>query len=194
MVEISNVKVYDLEESINACRNSMRIVPDHDSFENDLVRAKKLCYNPSNSGEINFLKGIRVSMDIKYPGYFSPELQRYHFIDIISSSSKMHRLFVLGANEESFNKYTDTRSIQILQELINRYNANKSYENFMRMLSSCPQGIELFMRISTNYACLRNIWIQRRNHRLKEDWGAFCDAIEKLPYFHDFIEHKNHTV
>ena len=40
MVEISNVKVYDLEESINACRNSMRIVPDHDSFENDLIRAK----------------------------------------------------------------------------------------------------------------------------------------------------------
>ena len=194
MVEISNVKVYDLEESINACRNSMRIVPDHDSFENDLIRAKSLCFNPRNSGEINFLKGIRVSMDIKYPGYFSPELQRYHFIDIVSSSSKMHRLTILGVNEESFNKYTDTRSIQILQELINRYNVNKSYENFMRILSSCPQGIELFMRISTNYACLRNIWIQRRNHRLKEDWGAFCDAIEKLPYFYDFIEHKSHTV
>lgn len=194
MVEISNVKVYDLEESINACRNSMRIVPDHEDFNDDIARAIKLCDNPVNSGEINFLKGIRVSMDIKYPGYFSPELQRYHFVDIVSSSSKMHKLAVLGANSESFNKYTDPRSIQVLQELIDKYNANKNYDNFMRMLSSCPQGIELFMRISTNYACLRNIWIQRKSHRLKEDWGAFCEAIENLPYFHEFIEHKNHTV
>ena len=75
-----------------------------------------------------------------------------------------------------------------------RYNANKNYDNFMRMLSSCPQGIELFMRVSTKYACLRNIGIQRKNHRLKEDWGAFCDFIEKLPYFQEFIEHQNHTV
>lgn len=194
MVEIDNVKVYDLEECINACRNSMRISPCHEDFEGDLKRAKRLCNNPVNSGEINFLKGIRVSFDIKYPGYFSPELQRYKFIDIISSSSKMHRLSIMGANVNSFNKYTDPRSIQVLQELLDNYNKDKTYSNFMKALSSCPQGIELFMRISTNYACLRNIWIQRRYHRLQEDWGTFCDFIEKLPYFHEFIEHKNHTV
>ena len=64
----------------------------------------------------------------------------------------------------------------------------------MRMLSSCPMGIELFMRISTNYACLRNIWAQRHNHRLKEDWGAFCGMIENLPYFNEFIKHENDQV
>lgn len=194
MVEIDNVKVYDLEECINACRNSMRISPCRGDFEGDFKRAKRLCNNPVNSGEINFLKGIRVSFDIKYPGYFSPELQRYKFIDIISSSSKMHRLSIMGATAKSFNEYTDPRSIQILQELLDNYNKEKTYINFIKALSSCPQGIELFMRISTNYACLRNIWIQRRHHRLQEDWGAFCDFIEKLPYFHEFIEHKNHTV
>ena len=194
MVEIDNVKVYDLEECINACRNSMRVSPYRGDFERDFERAKILCDNPVNSGEINFLKGIRVSFDIKYPGYFSPELQRYKFIDIISSSSKMHKLSVLGANSKSFNKYTDPRSIQVLQELLDNYNKEKTYSNFMKALSSCPQGIELFMRISTNYACLRNIWIQRRHHRLQEDWGAFCDFIERLPYFNEFIEHKNHTV
>lgn len=194
MVEIYNVKVYDLEECINACRNSMRISPCRGDFEGDLERAKRLCNNPVNSGEINFLKGIRVSFDIKYPGYFSPELQRYKFIDIISSSSKMHRLSIMGATAKSFNEYTDPRSIQILQELLDNYNKEKTYINFIKALSSCPQGIELFMRISTNYACLRNIWIQRRHHRLQEDWGAFCDFIEKLPYFHEFLEHKNHTV
>ena len=37
---------------------------------------------------MNFRKGIRVSFDIKYPNYISPELQRYGFVDIVSSSSK----------------------------------------------------------------------------------------------------------
>ena len=193
MVTITGVRVYDIEESINACRNSMRTVPGAYS-QGDLDRAVRLCNNPVNSGEINFLKGIRVSFDLVYPGYFSPELQRYHFIDIVSSSSKMHKLQVIGANEESFNKYTDPRSIQVLQELIDKYNADKSYDNFMRMLSSCPMGIELFMRISTNYACLRNIWAQRHNHKLREDWGAFCGMIENLPYFEEFIKHENHQV
>lgn len=207
MVRISNIKVYDLVESILACRNSMRIEPREDlepsqayavemeskDFVDSLARAVKLCTNPVNSGEINFLKGIRVSFDIVYPQYFTPELQRYVFIDIISSSSKMHRLSAI-TEKGGFNKYTDPRSIGVLQELLDAYNNEKSYENFMRALSSCPLGIELFMRVSTNYACLRNIWIQRHNHRLKEDWGAFCEMIEGLPYFNEFIKHQNHTI
>jgi len=57
----------------------------------------------------------------------------------------------------------------------------------MRLVSNCPQGIELFMRCTTNYLCLRNIYRQRKNHKLKEDWGAFCKFIEGLPYFEEFI-------
>ena len=88
MVRISNIKVYDLVESILACRNSMRIEPREDlepsqasavemeskDFVDSLARAVKLCTNPVNSGEINFLKGIRVSFDIVYPQYFTQEL------------------------------------------------------------------------------------------------------------------------
>ena len=34
--------------------------------------------------------------------------------------------------------------------------------------------------MTTNYRCLRNIYGQRRNHRL-EEWQIFCDWIEGLP-------------
>lgn len=38
------------------------------------------------------------------------------------------------------------------------------------------------MRVSTNYLQLKTIYKQRRNHKLKEDWGAICNMIEELPY------------
>ena len=42
MLEISNWKVYDLEESINACRYSMmEEIPEEIDFEKSLERAKK---------------------------------------------------------------------------------------------------------------------------------------------------------
>ena len=40
--------------------------------------------------------------------------------------------------------------------------------------------------MTTNYRCLRNIYIQRKDHRLPE-WRAFCKWIETLPYFDELI-------
>lgn len=190
MVKIENLKIYELKESIIACRNAMRInLPDYESldeFEKSLNRAISLCKTPSNSGEANFLTGIRVAFDITYPNYFSPELQRYHWIDIVTSSSKMHKLSSI-AIAGSFNKYVSSENIEMMRILAANFNIDPTYENRMKLLSNCPQGIELFMRINTNYMQLKNIYHQRKNHRLKEDWGEFCSMIENLPYFEEFI-------
>ena len=189
MVKISNIKVYELEESVIACRNAMRTnIPDYTSeeFEESLKRAISLSKSPSNSGHPNFLTGIRVAFDIVYPNYFSPELQRYHWIDIVTSSSKMHRLGEI-VKAESFNKYVEPDIISKIQNLADKFREEPTYENRIRLLSNCPQGIELFMRINTNYMQLRNIYHQRKDHRLTEDWGAFCDMIRGLPFFEEFI-------
>ena len=187
MLEVSNVKVYDLEESVIACRNSMRTeLPEYtvDEFTDSLVRACKLA--PLDGGHNNFLSGIRVSFDLKYPNYISPELQRYHFLDIVNSASKMHKIMKMDF-DKCCNKYVNEFTIYNMKALIADYNIDQSYENFMKVISNCPQGIELFMRCSTNYLQLRNIYKQRKSHKLKEDWGAFCKFIEELPYATDFI-------
>lgn len=189
MVEIKNVKVYELEESVIACRNAVRTeMPEYtkEEFNASLERAIKLAKMPSNSGHANFLTGIRVAFDIKYPNYFTPELQRYHFVDIVTSSSKMHRLVKMNMNM-CFTKYVKKQSIDLMKQLVNEYNENPCYETFIVALNNCPLGVELFMRCNTNYMQLRNIYHQRKNHKLKEDWGAFCKMIEELPYFEEFI-------
>lgn len=191
MVHIENWKVYDLKESVIACRNAMRLTPPEytdEEFEKSLPRAITLANTPQGSGHGNFLCGIRVAFDIKYPSYFTPELQRYHFNDIVTSSSKMHRLTSMDM-DACFNKYVTEDSKTQMKVLLQIYNRDKSYENFMLVLSNCPLGVELFMRCTTNYLQLKTIYHQRKHHRLKEDWvDAFCKGfIEKLPYANEFI-------
>ena len=216
MTRIQNIKVYDLKESIIACRNAMRIVAPkytEEEFELSLERAKKLCKTKSNSGHQTFLSGIRVSFDIVYPNYLSPELQRYHWIDIVTSSSKMHRLMDMDLNL-CCNEYVTENTIKEMEDLVEEYKRIKDNKDFkyycatkrdgtifettdknealyfayMICLSNCPQGIELFMRVSTNYQQLKTIYHQRKNHRLKEDWGELCKMVEKLPFFEELIK------
>lgn len=193
MVTIKNCKIFDLKESVIACRNAMRLTPPEytdEEFEKSLPRAIQLAKCGGGSGHSNFRKGIRVSFDIKYPNYFSPELQRYHFFDIVTSSSKMHKLTSMDM-DACFNKYVTQESKDQMKRLLDDYSKAETnddkYTCFMRLLSNCPQGIELFMRVTTNYEQLATIYRQRRNHRLREDWSAFCNMIESLPYAKELI-------
>ena len=191
MVTVDNWKVYDLKESVIASGFAMRTEkPEYtdEEFEKSLARAMKLAKAGGGSGHSNFRKGIRVSFDIKYPSYFTPELQRYSFMDIVTSSSKMHRLVKMDM-DACFNKYVLPERKAHMKFLIGKYNENPSYEMFMTVLSNCPLGVELFMRCSTNYEQLATIYRQRKNHRLREDWvEGFCkEFIEKLPYAKELI-------
>ena len=201
MLEISNVKVYDLRESVIASGNAMRIEPvpySDEEFEKGLKRMKRLVHSSLSTNvhcHDNALTGIRVSFDVKYPQYWSLEFQRYHFADIVTSSSKMHRLCKMNI-ANACNKYVSNETIEQMEKLVDRYNyavekgaeEGVIYENFMKMISNCPMGLELFERVSTNYKQLQTIYYQRKDHKLKEDWGAFCKMIEELPYFEELIK------
>ena len=211
MTEIKDVKVYDLEECIVASGYAMRTEPYNyleescdDNLDHHIERCKKLVKASKNSDihcHDNFLTGIRVSFDIKYPQYLSPEMQRYHFYDIVTSMSKMHRLLKMDI-DKSCNMYVTQETKDNLKEYIKQYNdvvdfnehtldtkeaREAAYRAWMRVVSNCPLGLELWMRVSTNYKQLQTIYYQRRHHKLKEDWSAVIKMIEGLPYFESFI-------
>ncbi len=186
MTEISNIKVYDLEECMVASGYPMQTEVISELSDNDLKRCIRLCKTKSNSGHANFLTGIRVSFDLKYPQYLTPQLQRYNFIDIVSSQSKMHRLAKMEISA-SCNEYVSEVLMDAVKVFQDLYNENPTYENYMRLISSLPMGFELTMRVSTNYMQLKNIYHQRKHHKLKEDWGAIIQMIERLPFFSEFI-------
>ena len=200
-----------MKECIVASGYAMRTEPYNylkescdDNLDHHIERCKKLVKASKNSDihcHDNFLTGIRVSFDIKYPQYLSPEMQRYHFYDIVTSMSKMHRLLKMDI-DKSCNMYVTQETKDNLKEYIKQYNdvvdfnehdldmkeaREAAYRAWMKVISNCPLGLELWMRVSTNYKQLQTIYYQRRHHKLKEDWGAVIKMIEELPYFEPFI-------
>jgi len=185
MMKIKNVKVYGLEESIT--RSGFPLSIDINKCSADKNRFKKLAKSTSGSGHDHFLAGIIVQFDILYPEYLSPELQRYHWFEIVSSMSKMHRIKNMDLKSQC-NKYVENSTITLIKKLQKKYNTDPSYENFITLLSNTPLGLEKWMGISTNYLQLKTIYKQRKNHKLVEDWGCICDMIKNLPMFNLIIE------
>lgn len=197
MIKINNTQIFGLERAIKASGNPMKvgeISTLEDINEKDLKRASKLGKAKTGSGHDNYLSGITVMFDIQYPQYFSIELQRYHFLQIVSSESKMHKLIEM-LNENNWSEHlgnrADVRIYLILKEYVDSYLKIEDEENrndlMTQILNNLPMGFLLWMTISTNYLQLKTIYHQRRNHRLKEDWGVFCDWVETLPRFKELI-------
>ena len=178
-MRVENAKVYGLENAVRCSKYPMAI--DTDSCTEEIVdRTNKLASADIGSGHDNFLNGIIVQFDLTFSNKAWVELQRYHFIDFISSQSTMHRLPKFNL-DEAYNEYVDPRMITIMKELIAEYNKNSSVENYLKALYSNPAGFELTAGMTTNYRQLKTIYHQRKNHRLPE-WREFCKWIEKLPH------------
>ena len=200
---ISNIQVYDLEETLVASGYAM--VDDYDAqavrseilnlrvgqvigtFEEDrhYKRALKLTKAPLNSGHVSWAKGVVVNMDITFTNKAWIELQRYHFIDIITGQSCMHRISKFDL-DKAFNEYVDKNIIIHLKAIQKEYIDNPTPENYLKLLYSTPSGIYLTGRVTTNYLQLMNIYQQRHNHRLPE-WKQFCQELLELPLFKDLL-------
>ena len=201
---ITNYNVYDLEQTLVASGYAMiedyseqeiikeqnTLILDIDTCAKDenrhVKRALKLSKAPLNSGHVSFAKGIVVNMDITFTNKAWIEFQGYHFADIITGMSTMHRISKFDL-DEAFNEYTDPVIISRLEELQEMYNLTKDKEDYLKLLYSTPAGLEMTGRVTTNYLQLMNMWQQRHNHRLPE-WRQFCDELlEKLPLFKEFL-------
>lgn len=196
--KIENTEVYGISKSIIASGNAMRTEMDNNSSffkENDLNRAVKLGNTKSGEGHDNFLNGIIVQFDIYAPLYMWKQLQRYHFLDFISSQSTMHRLTKFNIKEQCVSD-VDEMILERYQELLDQYNFSDNIKDFYTindfleiknklwrtLVASLPCGFVLGATMTTNYRQLKTIYNQRKNHKLNE-WHEFCNWCEKLPYF-----------
>ena len=196
---VSDCHVYDLDESVRASKYPMAV--DHNKTNSEITdRTKSLGRTGMGEGHDNFLSGIVVNFDLTITNKMWVEAERYHFFQIVSSQSTMHRISKIGENRNNFDSHVDTRTLSILNEKIAEYNrlcglsnpddltirqerAELLKEAYLDILMNVPAGLKLTARISTNYRQLKTIYYQRKNHRLPE-WRKFCNWMEtELPHF-----------
>lgn len=197
-MNITNVHVYDLAESVVASglpmqaehsevvfqRKILDFVEERSKGEEynnpDFKRACVLARNPAGSGHCNFLSGILVSANVTATNVWWLQMERYHFVQIVSMQSKMHRLRKMIRDQSAvFHSKTDMGSIWELAHMAKDMSDEE-------LAYSCPMGLELTARISTNYLQLKTIYQQRKEHKLQE-WRCFCNWIKSLPYSNEFI-------
>ena len=81
--------------------------------------------------------------------------------------------------------------ISQLNFLRGRYLQTKDFEYVRRGKKLLPTSFKQKRTVNTNYAELINIYNQRKNHRLKEEWqDIFCRWVEGLPYMNEFLNIK----
>ena len=204
---VNNVKIYDLDECLVAAGYPMRTVAEqHPVTEQDKNRGLNLvkATKDGNTAHSQFLTGIRVNFDLTCSNKMWVEAERYRFLEFVSSQSTMHRITKFDL-DQAYNGYVDKRIVEIMKEKVKEYNAfievreaakghpeivaelNRILkEMYLEILYSNPAGFTLTARMTTNYRCLRNIYKQRKDHRLPE-WREFCKWIETLPYAEEFL-------
>ena len=203
MPEINNVNVYGLENSIRAAKYPKSV--NLESLDTTLTKGIKACANcKTGEGHDNFLKGIVVQFDLTFSNKAWVELQRYHFIDFVSSQSTMHKITKFDIKQQC-NRYVDPRIIDIVQDKINEYNRLNELnevnvfskerqdimnELYLEILYNVPSGFQITAGMTTNYQQLKTIYQQRRHHRLP-DWQIFCDWCESLPLFKELCIDRN---
>lgn len=198
MKPISNIKVYDLEESMRAAGYPMRTDLDETpDFTKDWDRAQRLTKaSRFNAAHAQFLTGIVVNFDLTFSNKAWIEAERYRFLNFVSSQSTMHCIAKFDLRKQC-NEYVDERIITIVQEYIDLYNSLTAQDEetiefkknlYLKILYNLPPGFQLTARMTTNYRCLLNIYNQRHDHKLPE-WREFCNQLlEELPFFKELVE------
>ena len=191
---------YDPEDYANKVGLMKRYIAGETLREEDAAWCKKrmgrvMALGSCEGGESHdcYLCGITVQFNVTAPRYWFPEMQRYHFADIISSFSTMH---CLKKNlkrmkeqpdclDEYFSPLTDKRvldaMIAVASETLERDDIPEA-RKLEIVKANLPEGYLQTCRITTNYRQLKTWVRQRENHRLT-DWKEMCVWIKTLPLF-----------
>ena len=210
-MKITNTEVYGFEASLRGMRNPMNSWHLQDSVpyycmpdilwdatligERDLDLAKRLI--KAGNEHCKFLRQIQVWADFEMPLYWWSEFDTYKF-NTKNSCSTMHKLFN-AKKEIELDDFVYSKEdintlnfiIRELNSLRKRYLETKDFNYVIRGKRLLPTSFKQKRTVNTNYAELINIYNQRKNHRLKEEWqDVFCKWCEELPYFKEFLEAK----
>ncbi len=177
--------------------------------EKIIKRFVRLGKSPAGEGHDCAIKGVNVSFNLTKTQSFDHQIQRYNWINYVSSMSTMHRiqridldkasheyvsratLDMLESLRECYLNYDTTEPERIL-DLLESYKIKAPSELTKRalfevLIMNVPSGFKLTVRVDTNYMQLKTIYHQRKRHKMTE-WQVFTKWIETLPLMKEILQ------
>ena len=153
----------------------------------------KLMTNLAKGGAVHakYRRMIPVHITLTAPTFWWIEFDTYKVGTVRNSCSKMHKIHVEpftlnnfsheGCDEVPLALAHLELTVAILEVLREKFNETQDKRFWRALIELLPHGYMMKATIMLNYEVLVNIYHSRKNHKLDE-WHAFCDWIETLPY------------
>ena len=199
MIRIENVDIHGWEAAIRGMRNPKNSWDKSDSCfgevgDADLALMQTLATAGNDHGK--FLRMINVTMDITTMQPWWAEFDTYKVGTVRNSCSKMHKIHVKqfhtddisheGCDQVDYAFEALLRVLAICEKLRRDYNRTGEKKYWRALIELLPEGYNMCATVQVNYAVLRAMYHARKHHKLDE-WKAFCNWIETLPYAQELI-------
>lgn len=129
-----------------------------------------------DGGHNKFLESMMVWMEVDAPLDFHIQLDTYRVGITKQSESTMHTLGHRKLLQEDFEINIPATYLTYLNSCIDR-GIDK-----LKLKKLLPCGFLQMRMLCVNYKTIRNIILQRRNHKLPE-WRVFCEVMKELKYY-----------
>ena len=162
------------------------------------------------SSHSKFMRQIMVCVDITAPMYWYSEFDTYKVGTVANSTSKMHKLASTPITMECFetgdydkkliSKLVDEGQkffflsseeppciINWLESLRQTYLKTKDKRYWKELVRWLPESWLQTRTVTMNYENVRNMYFQRRHHKLTEWSEQFVAWVESLPYAKELI-------
>ena len=178
--------------------------------ENDMKLAQTLI--KAGNEHRKFMRQIFVSVDITAPLYWWKEFDTYKVGTVANSTSTMHKItskpitldcFEIDDYEkdlkclETYDSNIEVdystvdfevyKFINFLENLRQKYLETKDKRYWKELIRWLPESWLQKRTITMNYENVRNMYFQRRNHKLTEWSESFIKWVESLPYAEELI-------
>ena len=182
---------HGFDEAIDGARLSFgrTSFDNFESPEEDKVRLANTLA-PMDGGHNGFLEFIQYWILIKAPLFWWKQADTYRVGISKSSESTMHKSWKNGLTQEMFETPIFQDTLNNLNNSIREYNSplvtpdRKKYLESL-IIGNLPDAYLQTRLLNVNAKCLRNMYFQRMDHKLKGLWsgeGGLCDFIKELPY------------
>ena len=158
--------------------------PVGDEMPNDLrERLEKVAGRlaPMDGGHNKFLRQIAYWWDATFPRFLWQEVDQYRIGVTTQSESTMHTITHRELTQDDFEYEIHPFILGGLNGLIEGYRETKSDKAFLLLKNQLPEGFLQRRVWSLSLANMKNIYAQRKNHRLPQ-WQIVCQAfVEETP-------------
>ena len=181
--------------------------------QNDMKLAQTLI--KAGSEHRKFMRQIFVSVDITAPLYWWKEYDTYKVGTVANSTSTMHKLATTPITLECFETDDYDRNlslvdnpeeddneldhivvfeedvIMVLENIRKKYIETKDKRYWKELIRWLPESWLQTRTVTMNYENVRNMYFQRRNHKLTEWSESFIKWVKSLPYAKELIMYED---